>query len=38
MRVGTVVIFVEEQGDKGPQASTVRLAGNHRKIAKTSRA
>jgi cold shock CspA family protein len=27
LRVGTTVSFVEEQGDKGPQASTVRIAG-----------
>ena len=26
---GTRVAFVEEQGDKGPQASTVRIAGRH---------
>lgn len=26
---GTEVAFVEEQGDKGPQATTVRLAGRH---------
>ncbi len=27
LRIGTKVSFVEEQGEKGPQASTVRLAG-----------
>lgn len=27
--VGTEVAFVEELGDKGPQASTVKLAGRH---------
>jgi len=27
LRVGTPVSFVEEQGDKGPQASTVRIIG-----------
>jgi len=27
LRIGTVVTFVEEQGEKGPQASTVRIAG-----------
>lgn len=27
LAIGTVVAFVEEAGDKGPQASTVRLAG-----------
>jgi cold shock CspA family protein/ribosome-associated translation inhibitor RaiA len=27
LKVGTEVSFVEEQGDKGPQASTVRVAG-----------
>jgi cold shock CspA family protein len=34
--VGMEVIYVEEEGEKGPQASTVRLADDHRKIAKTS--
>lgn len=29
LRVGTEVSFVEELGDKGPQASTVRLVGRH---------
>ncbi len=29
LRVGTVVKFVEEQGDKGPQASTVRPIRKH---------
>ncbi len=28
LRIGTVVKFVEEQGEKGPQASTVKLIGN----------
>ncbi|MEW6208557.1 MAG: HPF/RaiA family ribosome-associated protein [Acidobacteriota bacterium] len=36
--VGTEVIFVEEQGDNGPQASSVRLVGNHRKMEKISSA
>jgi cold shock CspA family protein/ribosome-associated translation inhibitor RaiA len=27
LRVGTLVSFVEEQGEKGPQASTVRILG-----------
>ena len=27
--VGTPVAFVEEQGEKGPQASTVRVLGTH---------
>jgi cold shock CspA family protein/ribosome-associated translation inhibitor RaiA len=27
LKVGTVVRFLEEQGEKGPQASTVRIAG-----------
>lgn len=27
LRVGTTVSFAEEQGDKGPQASTVRIVG-----------
>lgn len=30
LSVGAQVAFVEEQGDKGPQASTVRLLGDHR--------
>ena len=30
LKVGTVVRFVEELGDKGPQASTVRIAGKKR--------
>lgn len=29
MAVGSEVTFVEEEGDKGPQASTVRLIGGH---------
>lgn len=29
LRVGTEVAFVEELGDKGPQASTVRIVGRH---------
>ena len=29
LRVGTTVSFVEEQGEKGPQASTVRIIGKH---------
>lgn len=29
LRVGTDVAFVEEQGEKGPQASTVRVLGKH---------
>jgi hypothetical protein len=28
--VGTQVAFAEEVGEKGPQASTVRLLGKHR--------
>ena len=31
--VGTPVAFVEEQGDKGPQASTVRILGKHHYVA-----
>jgi cold shock CspA family protein len=27
LKVGTIVSFVEEKGEKGPQASTVRIAG-----------
>jgi cold shock CspA family protein/ribosome-associated translation inhibitor RaiA len=30
LTVGSYVTFVEEMGDKGPQASTVRLLGKHR--------
>jgi cold shock CspA family protein len=30
LRVGTTVMFAEEQGDKGPQASSVRMAARHR--------
>jgi cold shock CspA family protein len=29
LEVGTSVAFVEEQGDKGPQASTVRVLRKH---------
>jgi cold shock CspA family protein len=29
LSIGTRVAFAEEQGDKGPQASTVRLLGKH---------
>jgi cold shock CspA family protein/ribosome-associated translation inhibitor RaiA len=29
LRIGTEVKFVEEEGEKGPQASTVRLARRH---------
>jgi cold shock CspA family protein len=29
LQVGTRVTFAEEQGEKGPQASTVRLSGKH---------
>jgi cold shock CspA family protein len=31
--VGTRVTFVEEQGEKGPQASTVRVLGKHQYVA-----
>lgn len=30
LKAGTAVTFAEEQGDKGPQASTVRIAAKHR--------
>jgi cold shock CspA family protein len=33
LTVGTHVAFVEEQGDKGPQASTVRVLGKHHYVA-----
>jgi cold shock CspA family protein len=29
LEVGTPVAFVEEEGEKGPQASTVRVLGKH---------
>jgi cold shock CspA family protein len=29
LEIGSEVAFVEEPGDKGPQASTVRLLGRH---------
>jgi cold shock CspA family protein len=29
LRIGTPVAFVEERGEKGPQASTVRILGKH---------
>jgi cold shock CspA family protein/ribosome-associated translation inhibitor RaiA len=29
LRIGTEVSFVEEQGKKGPQASTVKIVGRH---------
>lgn len=29
LRVGTEVVFVEQEGEKGPQASTVRPVGRH---------
>ena len=32
--VGTPVVFVEEKGDKGPQASTVRMLGKHHYVAR----
>jgi cold shock CspA family protein len=30
LKLGTLVAFAEEMGEKGPQASTVRLLGKHR--------
>jgi cold shock CspA family protein len=39
LQVGTAVTFVEEQGEKGPQASTVRILGKPRSthlVEKTS--
>jgi cold shock CspA family protein len=30
LAIGTRVVFAEEQGEKGPQASTVKLPGKHR--------
>jgi cold shock CspA family protein len=32
--VGTEVSFVEEAGDKGPQASTVRVIGKRRRAGR----
>lgn len=33
LQVGTEVTFAEEQGDKGPQASTVEVLGRHHHLA-----
>jgi cold shock CspA family protein len=33
LAIGTRVAFVEERGDKGPQASTVRILGRHHYVA-----
>lgn len=33
LTVGTPVAFVEERGEKGPQASTVRVLGKHHYVA-----
>ena len=33
LTVGSVVSFVEEPGEKGPQASTVKLTRPHRRTA-----
>lgn len=33
LAIGTPVAFVEEQGEKGPQASTVRILGKHHYVA-----
>jgi cold shock CspA family protein len=30
LKIGEQVTFVEELGEKGPQASTVKLQGKHR--------
>jgi cold shock CspA family protein len=32
LSIGTEVAFAEEPGDKGPQASTVRIAGRHHHV------
>ncbi len=39
LKLGTAVTFAEEQGNKGPQASTVRIAPRHRmrQVAKLKR-
>ena len=34
LAVGTPVAFVEEKGEKGPQASTVRMLGKHHYLAR----
>jgi hypothetical protein len=33
LTIGTRVAFAEEPGEKGPQASTVRILGKHHYIA-----
>jgi cold shock CspA family protein len=33
LAIGTRVVFVEEPGEKGPQASTVRILGKHHYVA-----
>jgi cold shock CspA family protein len=33
LTIGTAVAFAEEQGEKGPQASTVRILGKHHYVA-----
>jgi cold shock CspA family protein len=33
LTVGSPVAFVEEAGEKGPQASTVRVLGKHHDVA-----
>jgi cold shock CspA family protein len=33
LTVGAAVAFVEEKGEKGPQASTVRVLGKHHYVA-----
>jgi cold shock CspA family protein len=33
LTIGTPVAFVEEEGEKGPQASTVRMLGKHHYVA-----
>lgn len=30
VKIGTEVTFVEEEGDRGPQASSVKFVGRHR--------
>lgn len=37
LEVGTIVTFVEEQGEKGPQASTVRVSGHERHAHRAAR-
>ena len=37
LSIGSEVAFVEEEGEKGPQASTIRLIGKHHLLGSESR-